>query len=303
MITGIVHTYNEQENIERCLSSLSFVDEIVVVDMGSTDKTKEIVKQFKTKIFDHPYTGFVEPARNFAIAKATHRWILILDADEEVPRSLAWAIKEIISSKKGAKDYYRIARKNIIYGKWVKYSGWWPDYQIRLFKKGSVSWVDKLHGIPITKGYGADFDSRDDLALIHHHYYSIEQFIERMNRYSSIAAKDLFFKNISFSPKQLIVMPVNEFVKRFFLMEGYKDGIHGLALSSLQSISELVVYLKLWELNSFSKGHVSLRDFEQYVKLESRIKQYWLANEMLKKPSSLIHKIILKIKRSFASYG
>lgn len=303
MISAVVHTYNEQRNIERCLSSLSFVNEIVVIDMRSTDRTLENALLHKAKIFNHQFTGFVEPARNFGISKAKGRWILIIDADEEVPRSLADEILAIVRSKRAAKDYYRIPRKNLIYGKWIRHSGWWPDYQIRLFKKGYVSWVDKLHGIPMTKGSGFDLKPIEKNSIIHHNYQSIEQYIERLNRYSSISAKELYLKNIKFSFKYLFEVPLNEFVKRYLMLQGYKDGIHGLVLSLLQSFSELVVYMKLWELNNFREEKIQLKQVAELINHEGKVKKYWLTNEMLKKPHDIVTDILQKVKRKLNSYG
>src|SRR4030042_2249641 len=184
MISAVVHTFNEEKNIERCLSSLSWTDEIVLIDMGSKDRTCEIAKNYKVKIFQHPWTGFVEPARNFGLSKAKGEWIFILDADEEVPHDLA---KFLLSeSRNPSGDYYRISRKNIIFGKWIKHAGWWPDYQIRFFRKGKVSWIEKIHGIPLTKGHGVDMEPKERTSITHYNYQTLIQYIERMNRYSSV---------------------------------------------------------------------------------------------------------------------
>src|SRR3990167_384330 len=157
MISAVVHTYNEGKNIERCLSSLNWADEIVVIDMGSTDNTCKIAKDFKAKLFSHPYTGFVEPARNFGLSQAKGDWILVVDADEEIPKSLVYYFTHELQRPRF--DFYRIARKNIIFNKWVKHSGWWPDYQVRFFRKGMVAWTEKIHGIPLTKGEGTDIEA------------------------------------------------------------------------------------------------------------------------------------------------
>jgi len=132
-ISAVINTRNESENIFDCLNSLKFCDEIVVVDMESTDNTKEIAKQFTDKVFDHPMVGYVEPARNFAISKAIGDWILVIDADERIPKTLAIKLEEI--AEKNEIDYVRIPRQNLIFGQWVRHSRWWPDFNIRFFKK------------------------------------------------------------------------------------------------------------------------------------------------------------------------
>ena len=125
MISVIVHTYNEEKNIDRCLNALSWADEIVMIDMGSKDKTIQEAQKYNTTIYQHPYTHFVEPARNFGISKAKYEWVLIVDADEEIPKTLSRFLQK--ASNENIFDYYRIPRKNIIFGKWIKHTGWWPE--------------------------------------------------------------------------------------------------------------------------------------------------------------------------------
>lgn len=294
MISAVVHTYNEEENIERCLASLQFVDEIIVVDMGSTDKTLSIAKECKAKIFHHPYTGFVEPARNFAIGKAQGDWIVILDADEEVPKAL---VKVIVGVVKGEKyDFIRIPRKNMIFGKWMKHSGWWPDYQIRLFRKGYVTWTDVIHGVPITRGRGLDLEIADAVCIIHYNYSSIEQYFLRMNRYSTISAKEMYMANTRFILSDLFEKPTQEFIRRYFVWEGYKDGLHGLILSLVQSFSELMVYCKLWELEGMKERTLALKDVYGMATKSWKQQEYWCIKELLKQPLSLPQKLSLQLK-------
>lgn len=295
MISAIVHTYNEETNIERALSSLGFVGEIIVVDMGSTDKTIAIAKKFKAKIFHHPYTGFVEPARNFAISKTTGDWIFIIDADEEVSKSLADTIRSCI--KKNEYDYIRVPRMNIIFGKWIKHTGWWPDYQIRLFKKGHVEWVDTIHGIPITHGLGWDIDPTQENSIIHYNYQSMDQFLTRMNRYSTITAKEMFVSNRKFVLGDLFDKPSQEFIRRYFIWEGHKDGLHGLVLSLLQSFSELLTYLKLWELEEFQEHAYSLSQVHKAAGSSWKEKNFWYIQKLLETPLSIPQKFSLKLKR------
>src|SRR3990167_8259410 len=156
--------------------------------MHSDDKTQDIAKKFGAKVFEHDRTGYVEPARNYAISKTTGDWILVLDADEEIAKFLADKLRQISTDSKSA-DYYRLPRKNIIFGKWIKHSRWWPDYNIRFFLKGSVSWTEVIHSIPMTKGKGADLEADEKNAIIHHHYTSVNQYVERLNRYTTEHAR------------------------------------------------------------------------------------------------------------------
>lgn len=301
MISAVVHSYNEEKNIARCLSSLSFVDEIILVDMGSTDETVAIAKEFNARVFQHPYTGFVEPARNFGLAQSKGDWILVVDADEEIPKTLA----SILLKKKTSTsvNFYRLPRKNIIFGSWIKHSGWWPDYQIRFFRKNTVSWNDSIHGVPFTKGKGSDIEVSEATSITHYNYQTVEQFISRLNRYTSISAKELFLGKHTFSFSEFIEMPAKEFVHRYFVWKGYKDGMHGLALSLLQAFSELVIYLKLWELSEFKEKKVALTEVEKLLVSEFKLKHYWLITEELSQPHTFVQHITKKLKRKLPIYG
>jgi (heptosyl)LPS beta-1,4-glucosyltransferase len=207
-----------------------------------------IAKKFGAKVFMHDPMGYVEPARNFALSLASSDWILILDADEKIPQTLSSKIKKIINNSDSA-DYYAVPRKNVIFGKWMKHSRWWPDYNIRLFKKGKVEWENTIHSIPRTQGDGNDLPHKEKYAIIHNNYSSIDQFVSRMNRYTTIQANTLSSEGYKFHWDDIIKKPFSEFFSRYFSGQGYKDGLHGLALALLQSFSELVLYLKLWQLN------------------------------------------------------
>lgn len=296
-LTLIVNTRNEEANLERCLKSVKgFVKEVVVVDMESTDGTVKIAEKNGAKVFNHKYTHFVEPARNYAISKASDGWILILDADEEIGGDLREKLLEIV--EKDSADYVRLPRKNIIFDKWISHARWWPDYNIRFFKKGAVSWGDEIHSIPITQGRGIDLPAEENLAIVHHNYQSIEQFIERLNRYTSIQASEKIKKGYKFNWKDVFSSFTSEFVSRLFLGKGYKDGIHGLALSFLSGVSEAVVVLKVWQESGFKehKTPISLVSAE----LSKSIKEvnYWKANELVGETGSLTAKIKRRLKIS-----
>ena len=301
MISAIVHTYNEEKTIDRCLSSLSWCDERVIIDMGSSDKTCAIAKEHRTKIYIHPYTGFVEPARNFDIEKAKGEWILIVDADEEVSSNLSHYLTIEAGNPKG--DYYRLSRKNLIFGKWIRHAGWWPDYQIRFFTKGAVSWTKQLHGIPITHGIGVDLEAIESLSIIHHNYQTLEQFLDRLNRYSAIAAKELHLAGKKFEINSLFKKPAQEFIRRYFIWEGYKDGIHGLTLSFLQAFSELITYLKLWEIGDYREGRIDISQIGGLIENEYRDKEYWILSTLLKEPRNIMQDLLWRIKRKLNNHG
>ena len=298
-LSAVVNTKNCADSLERCLQSLSFADEIVIVDMHSDDDTVKIARQFTDKIFYHKDVGYVEPARNFAIDQAQGEWILVVDADEAIAPSLAAKIEELMAND----DYesYFIPRKNIIFKRWIKGAGWWPDYQMRLFKKGRVVWQDKIHSIPKIKGSSHRLPARDDCAIIHYHYQTIQQFIERMNRYTNQEAKvetDQQGKT-SFPSVSLRVFH-QEVFNRFFAQQGHQLDNHGLTLSYLQAFYQLLTQFKLWQQQDFTRCEQD--EFQQQVRAEYRsfIKdlQYWLADWQVKNSCGL-KRLFWRLRRFF----
>lgn len=274
-ISVVINTLNEEKSIERAIQSVKWADEVVVCDMHSSDRTVEIAKKLGTKIFSHKKEDYVEPARNFAISKASNDWILVLDPDEEIPESLTKRLQDIATETEQI-DYVRVPRKNIIFKHWMKYSGWWPDYNIRFFKKGKVRWTDQIHRPPETLGQGLDLPLEEKYAIIHYSYATVSQFLERMNRYTTVEAEELKREGYKFRWSDLIEKPLNEFLSRFFAREGYKDGLHGLVLSFLQAFSFMMVYLKLWERAEFREDDVNLLDLENQTSKSAQAINYWM---------------------------
>lgn len=280
-ISVVINTLNEEINLPQALTSIkNFADEIVVVDMHSDDKTYEIAKKFGAKVYEFERVGYVEPARNFAISKATGNWILILDADEELTSSLAKVLEKIVQTDSA--DYIRLPRKNVVFNKHLKNSRWWPDYNIRFFKKGYVQWDDEIHSVPLTEGRGVDLDIKEENAILHHHYVSVTQYIERLNRYTEIQSKSKIDKGYKFNWKDVLTKPAGEFFSRYYFGEGYKDGLHGLSMSLLQSMSELVLYLKIWEKQGFKEEEPSLKEVVDVFKVNEKDSHYWQADALVR---------------------
>lgn len=298
-ISVVINTFNEEKNLPKALASVrSLADEVVVVDMKSSDDTVAIAKKAGARVYAHKRMGYVEPARNFAITKAKGEWIFILDADETIPASLIKKLKSIAGSanRRTRVNYYSIPRKNIIFGKWIKHSRWWPDNNIRFFKKGSVSWSEIIHSVPETTGEGADLAAKESFAIIHYHYDSIGQYVERMNRYTSEHAKIKTAEGYEFAWQDLIRRPVGEFLSRYFFGKGYRDGLHGLALAGLQGLSELVLHLKTWEFQKkFKPQSLDLGDVVGQIGTVQREVNYWKADAMSGKDNGFIH----RLKRKF----
>jgi (heptosyl)LPS beta-1,4-glucosyltransferase len=294
-LSVVINTLNEARELEILIKSFkNLADEIVVCDMESKDGTPEIARKLGAKVFTHRRIDYVEPARNFAISKATGDWVLVLDVDEEIPLTLVNKIKELIEDENI--DYYRIPRKNIIFGKWIEHTLWWPDYQIRLFKKGKVSWNEIIHSVPLTTGQGHDLESKESLSILHHNYDFVDQYIDKLNRYSTVQSELLVKENYKFDWRDLISKPFKEFVSRYFRGEGYKDGLHGLALSLLQSFSELVLYLKVWQLSNFKQEDVDVSDLIKETSLYEKDLHFWQNDALYKETGDLAARIKRKLR-------
>lgn len=296
-ISAVINTRNEEKNLEDCLKSLQFADEIIVVDMESADETKTIAKKYTDKVFDTKMVGFVEPARNFATSKAVGDWILIIDADERIPKTLAKRLIEI--TQENDADFVRIPRKNIIFGQWTQHSRWWPDYNIRFFKKGSVEWQNEIHSIPITTGIGVNLDSEEAFAIEHFHYNTIDEYFERALRYSTQQSKELIGSGYKFDAIDLISKPLGEFMSRFFAGDGYKDGLHGLILAFLQMFSVMLIYLKVWQHEGHeSKKAGSFTPIWQKIFLEKfKELRYWYLTVLIQSEPQKAKRFLLKLNR------
>jgi glycosyltransferase involved in cell wall biosynthesis len=303
-LSVIIHTKNAAKTLAQAISSVKFADEIIVIDMESQDETPAIAKKHGVKLITHPDVGYADPARNFGLEQANHDWILVLDADEEIPSELKSLISKIITGQVEtglhAQAFY-IARKNILFNKWIEDTGWWPDYQLRLFKKGSVKWQDGVHRLPDASVETIELPAHESTAIIHHNYQSIDQFIDRLNRYTSIKATELTSKNNgskSLSSSEVVKTFGDEFLSRLFAHHGLKDGLHGLSLSYLQAMYELVVKLKVWQTSEFAPQKSEPETVEALEKFNQNLR-YWLADWHIQNSSGL-ERLWWQIRRKFA---
>lgn len=292
-ISVVINTLNEENTIARALNSVKWADEILICDMHSSDKTVNIAKKMGAKVVFHKRLDFVEPARNFAISKASGDWTLILDPDEEIPDKLRDRLTQIVSTMEQI-DYVRIPRKNIIFNKWMKAAMWWPDLNVRFFKKGQVKWGEKIHKPPQTLGQGLDLPLNEELAILHNNYQNIGQFLERMNRYTEVEARELKIEGYNFKWQDLVEKPLSEFLSRFFVGKGYEDGLHGLSLSLLQAFSFLIVYIKLWEKTRFQTQEISLVEIEKEKNKSAYDINYWIKQST--RSSNFFKRFLQKIK-------
>lgn len=249
-LSVVINTKNSAQTLDSCLKSVhSWADEIVVMDMKSTDDTLRIAKFYGARTFSHPDVGYVEPARNAALAKARGEWILILDSDETIPGTLATRItKELILHP--STDAYFLPRKNMVFHKWV-HTGWWPDYQLRLFRSGKVQWSDQIHSVPKVRGTVERLDASESLAIRHDNYTSVPQFWSRALNYGKIRSQE-FAKTKQGSQDPLAAF-MDEYIRRYYSWKGYTDGTHGRVLSALQASTAVLEQALLWETRKFKE--------------------------------------------------
>lgn len=282
----LIHTKNVAETFEKTLKSVEFADEIIIIDMESTDETLKIAKKYTKKIFHHEDVGYADPARNFAISKAKNKWILVVDADEVISKELEKIIIATINDKNSV-DVYHLPRKNFVFGKWIMKTGWWPDYQPRLFKKGTVSWQVGVHRLPDITGKQEKFPAEESYAIEHANYKDIAHFIEKLNHYTSIQAKERLSKSSKddFSSGEMFEIFANELAKRSLMMNGTEEGLHGTSLSFLQATYEAVIYLKQWGEKGFTETHPE--DFGLILQKMQKIWRYWWADYKIRNTTGL----------------
>lgn len=240
-------TYNEEEEIRDCLESVKWADEIVVVDSFSTDKTLDICRQYTNKVFQHEWSGYSNQ-KNYAINVTTNPWILILDADERVSERLTKEIKEILDKDLGVDGYY-IPRKSYFLGRWIRYGGWYPDYSIRLFRKDKGRFEQReVHESVRINGKTAKLKNH----LEHYTYRNLSEYIQRMDRYSTLAAMEMVGEGRRSGPRNILFRPILTFFRMYILKQGFREGIYGLLISVLYSYYTFLKYAKLWEMRKIS---------------------------------------------------
>lgn len=243
-LSVVIITYNEQANIGRTLESVQWADEIIVVDSGSNDSTVDIARSLGAKVFTEKWKGYAGQ-KNSAIEKATGDWVLSLDADEAVEAQLADEIRTAARGNAALNGYW-IARKNYFLGRWIKHGGFWPDRKLRLFRRGTGRFEERLvHETAKVEGP----TGRLKHAFIHQAYPTLYGYIETQNRYSTLAAQMAVQQGYRrFSVMNIVVRPLATFFYNYFVRLGFLDGREGLALHLFHSGYVSWKYSKAWEL-------------------------------------------------------
>ncbi len=272
-LSVLINTFNEEKNIRNCLESVKWADEIILVDMYSEDKTVEIAKAYTDKIYFYERCGYADPARNFALEKATGDWVLVVDADELVTLALKKKLLEI--AENDLADVALIPRMNYIFGHLFKYSGSSPlaDVQLRFFKKGYMTFLPAVHQIYNIKADARIFKiDKEDEALVHFAYLSVEQWVEKMNRYSTIEANNAFKgikTDITF--KGLFIKSLKTFIKKYFVQKGYKEGELGFLYTILELFYFHISYLKLKLMKKFDTINPKEKIKKEYEQVAKKI--------------------------------
>lgn len=251
-VAAAIIAKNEEARIEECLRSLLWADEIVVLDSFSTDRTVEICQRYTDRVFQKPFENFSKQ-RNCALDLVTCPWVLFVDADERVTPELAAEVRQAIAkatahlqSRDESEVGYWVPRRNFIWGKWMRHAGWYPDYQLRLLRVREARYDERreVHEVAEVQGSTGYLQH----ALIHYNYDTVSEFLAKQETYSIYEARLMFHRGIRPRWKNYLGAPAREFLHRYYKLQGYRDGLHGLVLSTLLAWYKFRAYVKLHQL-------------------------------------------------------
>lgn len=246
-LSAVLITRNAAGRLDACLSSLSFCDEIVVVDSGSSDRTCEVAQRFNARVVTRDWMGFGRQ-KQFAVDQASHDWVLCVDADECVSPQLATSITQAL--RKPTTSIYRMPRRNRFLGRWLRHGEGYPDWSLRLFDRRSARWSDDtVH----EKVLYAVTPGTLDGDLLHESADDLRDYLEKQNRYTTLAAQQLFERGHSVNALHLIASPLVRFLKFYIFRLGFLDGMPGLAHTVIGCMNSFMKYAKLAELNRMRK--------------------------------------------------
>lgn len=248
-ISVTIITLNEEDRLADALQSVTWADEIVVVDAGSTDRTVAIARQYTDRVITHPWSGYAAQ-KNFADDQASCEWILSLDADERVSPELKRSIERL--KREGPRyDGYRIARRAWYLGRWINHSGWYPDYQLRLYRRDRARWQgDYVHESVRVNGRVGTLAGD----LWHFTRRNLAEHHDVLGRYTTLAAESDFAQGKRVGWLSLLVKPPLAFLRSYILKQGFRDGIPGLVIASFAGYYVFLKQAKLWEKQRFPEG-------------------------------------------------
>jgi glycosyltransferase involved in cell wall biosynthesis len=238
-VAAVVLTYNEEENIVDCLSTLSWADRLFILDSFSTDRTVELAREMGAEVMQHPFENYARQ-RNVALERVEAEWIFFVDADERVPPELAAEVRNVTAGGYPEVGWW-VSRHNYIFGRLTRGAGWYPDYQLRLVRRGFARWERAVHEIAIVDGPTGYLQT----PLIHYNYEDLADFIARQRRYTDYDAAVLYKEGVRPHFYTPYSQSVRHFWWRFVTLRGFQDGWHGLRLCLLMAYYEAIKYRKL----------------------------------------------------------
>jgi glycosyltransferase involved in cell wall biosynthesis len=247
-VSVIVITLNEERNIDRCLASCAWADEIIVVDSFSTDGTVEHARRYTENVYQHEFPGSSRQVER-GISYASCPWVFYIDADEEVTPELAADIRRAVEHRGLGENQpvgYEILRKSQAFGRWIEHGGWFPDYTFRLFRKDLYDVNhQEVHGGFTVRGPRGRLES----LLLHYTYDSVFSYVDKMNDYTSLQVSNKLREtpDLRVGWTHLILHPLSHFVRMFLTLRGYRDGWHGFMLSLLDATYTMLLYMKIRE--------------------------------------------------------
>lgn len=243
MISAVIITKNEESNIVDCVETIDFCNEIVVIDDNSDDRTVEIAKKLGAKVFKRSLNGDFSAQRNFALSKVKNEWVIFIDADERVPKELQKEILDTILTENSIKGLY-LKRYDYLWGQRLSHGEIGSLTFLRVIKKTAGKWKGSVHEVLETKGSTKLLKN----ALLHFPHPSITEFLEAINIYSSIRAKELFQQKKKVSYLEIFTYPTLKFLQNYVLRMGLLDSMPGLIVAIMMSLHSFLVRGKLWTL-------------------------------------------------------
>ncbi len=294
--TVVVSTYKRSIHLDRCLQSvLPLHPEIIVVSSGFDSETITVAKSYKATLIERPNSLMLNVNKNYGFSKVKTDWILNLDDDEELTEELIREIKKILTADTALVDGYWIPRKNIIFGKWIRHGVWWPDVQLRLFRKGKGRFLEHhVHEYVQVEGKTEVLES----PFTHYNYNSIDQFLYKMEHiYIPSEVSRLEKSGYVVAWYDALRFPLSDFVKLYFFQKGYKDGLHGLILSVFQAFYMFLVFAKLWEKEGFMEKDTSLVAVSKEFTRRYKDISYWLLSAKMAETKNPFLRMWYKLTR------
>jgi glycosyltransferase involved in cell wall biosynthesis len=251
-VSVTIITLNEADHIADAIRSASWADEVIVVDSGSTDGTIDLARQAGARVECRTWTGWIDQ-KNFAAGLAANDWIFSLDADERITPALAEEVRATLRAEPAARGY-RIPRVTFHLGKWIRTTDFYPDFQTRLYDRRAARWQGGyVHESVTVDGPSGQLTQE----LQHYSYRDLADHLDRINRYSSLAARTMFETGRRAGFADILLHPPAAFLRNYLLRRGFLDGTAGLTISAINAYWVLLKFAKLWELQSTPKAQIA----------------------------------------------